>query len=162
VVRVASPAVAAGYLPDPEPRLRGGRFTTGDLAAWKNGELRLVGRVDDLINIKGKKVNPREVEAVLARLPGVQEVAVLGVPLPGSAAVLRAVVACRCGRLSYEEVLGWCREHLAPHKVPRSLLLVPELPRTARGKLDRQALLATDPVRLGSVASSSVVKKASG
>jgi len=162
VVRVASPAVAAGYLPDSEPRLGGGRFTTGDLAAWQDSELRLAGRVDDLINIKGKKVNPREVEAVLARLPGVQEVAVLGVPLPGSASVLRAVVACRCGRLSYEEVLGWCREHLAPHKVPRSLLLVPELPRTARGKLDRQALLAGDPAHLGNVASGSVAKKASG
>jgi long-chain acyl-CoA synthetase len=142
IVRVDSPAAAAGYLPEPEPRLAGGRFTTGDLAAWKDGELQLRGRVDDLINIKGKKVNPREVEAVLARLPGVEEVAALALPTGGSTPVLRAVVACRCGRLSPEDVLAWCRAHLAPHKVPRSLLLVPELPRTARGKLDRQALLA--------------------
>ncbi len=142
IVRVESPAVAAGYLPEPEPRLGGGRFTTGDVAAWKDGELELRGRVDGMINIKGKKVDPREVEAVLARLPGVDEVAVLALPPAGAAPVLRAVVACRCGRLSREEVVAWCRAHLAPHKVPRSLLLVPELPRTARGKLDRAALLA--------------------
>jgi long-chain acyl-CoA synthetase len=142
VVRVASPAVADGYLPEPEARLGGGRFTTGDLAAWKGGELELRGRVDDLINIKGKKVNPREVEAVLARLPGVDEVAVLALPLPGAAPVLRAAVGCREGGLSRAAVLAWCRAHLAPHKVPRSLLLLAELPRTPRGKLDRQALLA--------------------
>lgn len=142
IVRVQSPAVAAGYLPAPEPRLDDGRFTTGDVARWKDGELELRGRVDDLINIKGKKVNPREVEAVLARLPGVVEAAVVGLPIPGAGEVLRAVVACPRGGLSPEEVLAFCRTHLAPHKVPRSLLLVPALPRTARGKLDRRALLA--------------------
>jgi long-chain acyl-CoA synthetase len=146
VVRVESAAVAAGYLPEPDPRLCGGRFTTGDLAAWEGGELRLLGRVDDLINIKGRKVDPREVEGVLARLAGVEEVAVVGLPLAGAEPVLRAVVACR-GGLAAEEVLAWCRAHLAPHKVPRSLVLVPALPRTERGKLDRAALLAPEMER---------------
>ncbi len=145
VVRVAGPAVADGYLPDPDPRFGAGRFTTGDLATWKHGELALRGRVDDLINIRGKKIDPREVEAVLALLPGVEEAAVLALPSAGGEAVLRAVVACRYGELSRQDVLGWCRSHLAPHKVPRSLVLVPELPRTERGKLDRQALLAIEP-----------------
>jgi len=61
---------------------------------------------------------------------------------PAQVKRLRAVIACRCGRLSVEEVLAWCRDHLAPHKVPRSVILVPEIPRTSRGKLDRAALLA--------------------
>jgi len=148
IVRVASAAVAESYLPEPEPRLGCGRFTTGDLAAWKDGELQLRGRVDDLINIKGKKIDPREVEAVLARLPGVEEAAVLSVPLAGGEPVLRAVVACRSRGLSQQDVLAWCRAHLAPHKVPRSLVLVSALPRTERGKLDRQALLAGDLERL--------------
>lgn len=143
VVTVHSPAVAAGYLPDPDPRLADGRFTGGDLAAWRNGELVLRARLDNLVNIKGKKVNPREVEEVLATLPGVDEVVVLGMPMPGrSAEMLRAVIACRPGRVSVEEVLAWCRQRLAPHKVPRSVILVPEMPRTPRGKLDRPALMA--------------------
>lgn len=140
-VTVESAAVAQGYLPDPDPRLEGGRFVAGDLAVWRGGELALCGRSDDLVNIKGKKVNPREVEGVLARLGGVEEVAVLGVARNGGE-VLRAVVACRPGQLTAADVVGWCRAHLAPHKVPRSIILVPELPRTPRGKLDRPALAA--------------------
>ena len=143
VVTVRSAAVAAGYLPDPDPRLAGGRFVGGDLAVWQNGELALRARLDDLVNIKGKKVNPREVEEILCALPGVAEVVVLGVPVPDrSGERLRAVIACEPGRLSVDQVLAWSRERLAPHKVPRSVILVPELPRTPRGKLDRPALVA--------------------
>jgi long-chain acyl-CoA synthetase len=150
IVTVESPAVAAGYVPEPDPRLAGGRFRASDLAAWRDGELVLRGRVDDLVNIKGKKVNPREVEAVLCQLAGVDEAAVLGVAMPGRPGeVLRAVVACPPGRLTAEDVVAWCRSHLSAHKVPRSVILVPRMPRTARGKLDRSALLAlgADPGR---------------
>jgi acyl-CoA synthetase (AMP-forming)/AMP-acid ligase II len=143
VVTVRSPAVAAGYLPAPDPRLCGGRYAAGDLAAWCGDELVLRGRLDGLVNIKGRKVNPREVEEVLGGLDGVDEVAALGVPVPGRPEErLRAVIACRCGRLTVEDVLAWCRGRLAPHKVPRSVILVPAMPRTPRGKLDREALLA--------------------
>jgi long-chain acyl-CoA synthetase len=140
-ITVRSPAVARGYVPGADPRLAGGSFLASDFAAWQNGELVLHGRLDDLINVKGKKVDPREVETVLAGLAGVGEVAVLGVPGRGSE-VVRAVIACRSGELSPEQVLRWCRDHLAAHKVPRSVILVPALPRTSRGKLDRPALLA--------------------
>jgi len=147
VITVQSPAVAAGYIPEGDNRLGNGRCVGGDFAEWRDGELVLRGRVDDLVNIKGKKVNPREVEAVLAQLPGVREVAVLGVCLPDrsgdrSDEVLRAVVACPPGSLTAEEVVAWCRPRLSPHKVPRSVVLVPELPRTSRGKLDRGSLMA--------------------
>jgi acyl-CoA synthetase (AMP-forming)/AMP-acid ligase II len=140
-VAVRSPAVAAGYVPDPDSRLGGGRFIAGDLGAWRQGELVLLGRQDGMVNIKGRKVNPREVERVLAELAGVDEVVVLGVPVPDRGGeVLRAVIASRPGRLTREEVLAWCRERLAAHKIPRSLILLPEIPRTPRGKLDRAAL----------------------
>ena len=140
-VIVESPAVSAGYLPETDDRLRDGRFRACDLAVWRGGELALQGRVDDLVNIKGKKVNPREVETVLSGLSGVEEAAVLGVAVPGRGEVLRAVVACRPGRVTAAEVLAWCRDHLSAHKVPRSVILVEALPRNARGKLDRAALL---------------------
>jgi long-chain acyl-CoA synthetase len=150
-VTVRSPAVAAGYLPasaEPDPRLADGRYVTGDLAGWHSGELTLRGRLDGLVNIKGKKINPREVEEVLGGLAGVDEVVVLGVPVPGRPEQrLRAVIACGAGRITVEDVLSWCRGHLAPHKVPRSVILVAEMPRTDRGKLDRAALLALDAGR---------------
>jgi len=140
-VTVESPAVALGYVPDPDERLAGGRFRAGDLAAWQDGELALRGRIDDLVNIKGKKVNPREVEAILRGLAGVDDAAVLGMPAPGhEGEMLRAVVACEPGRLTAGDIVSWCRSHLSAHKVPRSVLLVEALPRNARGKLDRAAL----------------------
>jgi long-chain acyl-CoA synthetase len=146
VVTVRSPAVARGFLPadsEPDPRLGGGRFRAGDLAVWKDGELALRGRLDDLVNIKGKKVNPREVEAVVGQIPGVEEVAVVGIALAEPAGeILRVVIACRPGSLTAADVLAWCRPRLSAHKVPRSVILVRALPRTERGKLDRRALLA--------------------
>jgi len=146
MVTIRSPAVAGGYLPDPDPRLAEGRFIARDLAAFQDGELALRGRLDDLINVKGKKVDPREVEGVLGELEGVDEVVVLGVAAAdGGAEVVRAVIACRPGRLRCEQILAFCRERLSAHKVPRSVILVPEMPRTARGKIDRPALLALAP-----------------
>ncbi len=146
-VTVRSPAVASGYTPrnpDGDARLGDGRFVNGDFASWNAaGELVLQGRADDVINIKGKKVNPREVESIVGQLPGVLEVAVLGVAVEGRPdQILRAVIACLPGTLTVEEVVAWCRPRLSPHKVPRSFVLVTELPRNPRGKLDRRELQA--------------------
>lgn len=140
-VVVRSPAVAADYLPDADPRLAGGRYETADLAAWRDGELALAGRLDDLINVKGKKVNPREVERVLAGLEQVDDVQVFGIAgAEGGGSVVRAVIACRPGTLVPDRVLAWCRDRLADHQVPRSVVLVESLPRTDRGKVDHAAL----------------------
>jgi long-chain acyl-CoA synthetase len=139
-VIVESAAVGAGYLPPDGDRLACGRFRTGDVAAWRGGELYLAGRTDDLINVRGKKVSPREVEAVVAGLPGVRDVVALGTD--AAEPTLRVVVACGAGALTTGRVLDWCRERLAEHKVPRSVVLVDEIPRTSRGKVDRQAVLA--------------------
>ena len=141
-VSVASAAVARGYLPTVDACLDGGRFRTCDLASLRDGELFLEGRLDDLINVRGKKVNPREIEAVLSQLEGVDDVVVLGILPPGEhERIVSSFVACRPGQLSYESVQAWCRHHLAAYKVPRSIVLLEDIPRTARGKLDRAALL---------------------
>lgn len=148
VVVVSSPAVASAYLPRPDERLSGERFVSGDLACWEGDALRLVGRTDDLINVRGKKVDPREVEAVLAALPEVTEAVAFGVPCGARREPsLRAVVAVRPGGLTPESLLAWCRKHLAEHKVPRSAVLVDRIPRTPRGKVDRNALLNLRPGR---------------
>jgi acyl-CoA synthetase (AMP-forming)/AMP-acid ligase II len=116
---------------------------TSDLAAFDGGELRLRGRVDALINVKGRKVNPTEIESVLQGLAGVSEVVAFGVPSTDRASdTVRAVIACPGGGLSYDDVLAWCRAHLPEHKVPRSVVLVSAIPRTSRGKVSRADLLA--------------------
>jgi acyl-coenzyme A synthetase/AMP-(fatty) acid ligase len=97
--------------------------------------------VDSVINLKGKKVDPAEIEETLSALRGVEEVVAVGVPDPETgASTLRVVIACRPGQLTREEVLRFCRAELAEHKVPRSIRLVHEIPRTARGKIDRGTL----------------------
>ncbi len=145
-VVVSSRAVARTYWPAPDPRLGDGRFATQDLGVMRNNELRLLGRLDHLINARGLKVNPAEVEAVIAQLASVEEVVVHGVEAgrPGDP-IVQAVVACSSRALTADVVMDWCRGRLTDHKVPRRVLLVRDLPRTPRGKVDRSALL-----RLGS------------
>jgi acyl-CoA synthetase (AMP-forming)/AMP-acid ligase II len=145
VVSVVSPSVGETYVPEADARLAAGRFQTTDVGRWQGGELQLLRRIDGLINVKGKKVDPSEIEAVVAGLAGVEEVVALGVPAPQTGGQLvRVAIACRPGRLSYEDVLAWCRPRLAEHKLPRSILLLPNIPRTSRGKIDRAALVALE------------------
>jgi long-chain acyl-CoA synthetase len=142
LVTVESAAVGVTYLPDRDSRLDAGRFETTDVGAWQGGELALRRRLDHAINLRGRKVNPSEIEQVLAALDGVDEAVVIGVTAAGGGEIVRAVVACEPGRLDYERIMAWCRHKLAGHKVPRSIIIVNALPRTARGKIDRAALLA--------------------
>ncbi|MEM8930997.1 MAG: class I adenylate-forming enzyme family protein [Acidobacteriota bacterium] len=150
-VTVRSPAVARGMVPQTDAVLTDGIFRTRDLGTWQDGELVLEGRLDDLINVKGKKVHPREVERVLTRHPSVDDALVLGVPTDGEEIVVRAFVVLAGGAMRGEdadegamvEVLhAWCRERLAGHKLPRRMTVVAAIPRTSRGKPDRRRLLA--------------------
>lgn len=140
-VVVESAAVAATYWPDSDVRLGAGRFETSDVASWSGAELVLRRRVDRVINLRGRKVDPLEIEQVLAALEGVNEAVVLGVKSPRGEDVIRAVVACAAGRLDYQRVTTWCRHRLADHKIPRSVIIVDTIPRTSGGKIDRAALL---------------------
>jgi long-chain acyl-CoA synthetase len=138
-VTVKSAAVAASYVPRPQPELAGGVYRSADLASWRDSELVLRGRIDDLINVKGKKVHPGEVEDVIRRLPGVVDVLVLAAPAPGGGELVKAVVVPGDRALDPEAVRRFSQAHLAEHQVPRSVVLVSELPRNARGKVDRAA-----------------------
>jgi acyl-CoA synthetase (AMP-forming)/AMP-acid ligase II len=152
VVSVTSAAAGDGYVPDAGGGLGGGCFRTSDIGCWRNGELKLLRRTDALINVKGKKVDPMEIESTLLGLCGVEEVVALGIPDPETGGhTVRVVIACRPGRLSYQEVLSFCRSRLADHKIPRSIQLVPEIPRTARGKIDRGALSEREDAHVDSI-----------
>ena len=137
-VVVASAAVARGYVlgaPKGPSPLRDGRFRTGDLGRMDaDGFLTLVGRRDAMINVGGLKVSPAEVSATLERHPAVREAAVLGLPDGRDEEVVYAVVSLSAPA-GEDELVAFCRDNLAGHKVPRRIEIRDELPRTASGKV---------------------------
>jgi acyl-CoA synthetase (AMP-forming)/AMP-acid ligase II len=144
-VTARSRAVAFGYLSGVEAEGDGefseGWFRTGDTGCFDDqGRLVLTGRIGALVNVAGRKVNPREVETALLAVPGVGDAAVLGVP---DAARGESLIACLVtqGELSRETVMSHLRHELAGYKLPRRLVFLDSIPRNERGKLDRGALL---------------------
>jgi acyl-CoA synthetase (AMP-forming)/AMP-acid ligase II len=137
-VVVTSGAVARGYVlgaPDGRSPLGAGTFRTGDIGRLDaDGFLTLVGRRDAMINVGGLKVSPVEVAATLERHPAVREAAVLGFPDGRDEEVVYAVVSLS-ESVGEVELVAFCRDNLAEHKVPRRIEIRDELPRTASGKL---------------------------
>ena len=144
---IRGPHVFAGYWNKPEESahaVEGGWLHTGDLASRDaDGCYWIVGRAKEIIISGGENIYPAEVENVLASHPAIAEVAVVGLPDAKWGEVPLAVAVCRTEtRPEGEEVLVFCRERLARYKVPRSLVWVDSLPRTAAGKVDRRAVAA--------------------
>jgi len=124
-----------------------GWLHTGDLGHLdREGLLHVEGRKKELIVTGGEKVAPLEVERVLASHPAVVEAAVTGVPDPEWGEAIVAFLVLRPA-VAPEDLRAWCRERLAPFKVPKSFRPVAELPRNQTGKLLRECLdsLASAP-----------------
>ena len=119
---------------------------TGDLAYMdEDGYLFLVDRKKDLIKTSGFQVWPREIEEVISALPAVLEVGVAGVPDPVKGEIAKAWVVLKPGASATEdEVRAYCRERLAPYKVPGRVEFRSELPKTMIGKILRRVLAAAD------------------
>jgi long-chain acyl-CoA synthetase len=117
---------------------------TGDLAYMdEDGYLFIVDRKKDLIKTSGFQVWPREIEEVISALPSVLEVGVAGVPDLVKGEVAKAWVVLKPGATATEdEVRAYCRERLAPYKVPGRVEFRSELPKTMVGKILRRALAA--------------------
>jgi acyl-CoA synthetase (AMP-forming)/AMP-acid ligase II len=126
-----------------KPRLEG-LVSSGDTGRFDaEGRLVIEGRDDDMIVSGGENVFPGEVEDVIQALPGVVEVAVLGVPDEHFGQRLVAFVAGD-GSLDVDVVRGHVKAHLAAYKVPREVTFVAELPRNATGKVLKRVLVAQD------------------
>ncbi|MEU9171786.1 benzoate-CoA ligase family protein [Streptomyces sp. NPDC048420] len=143
---VRGPTVTPGYLNRPEETERTlvrGWLATHDRAVREpDGTYRHLGRADDMEMVGGITVSPLEVEAVLRTHPTVKEVAVVAVTDGTGVGRLRAFVVPADAKGAdlqglQEDLLRLAREHLAAFKVPRSVSLVPSLPRTPTGKLRR-------------------------
>jgi long-chain acyl-CoA synthetase len=117
---------------------------TGDLARMDaDGFIFIVDRKKDMLKTSGFQVWPREIEEVLAAHPAVMEVGVAGVPDAAKGEVAHAWVVLKAGqRATAEELRMYCRERLAPYKVPAQIEFRSELPKTMVGKVLRRALVA--------------------
>jgi acyl-CoA synthetase (AMP-forming)/AMP-acid ligase II len=143
-VLVHGPNVMQGYFGDPaltRATLRDGWLHTGDLGYLDaEGFLFLVGRRTDLIKCAGERISAREIEEVLIAHPGVLEAAVAGEPHPVLGESVRAWVVPRAPGLTEDELRLHCAQHLTHHAIPRGWTFVPELPRTASGKVQKHRL----------------------
>jgi long-chain acyl-CoA synthetase len=143
------PQVMKGYHKKPEETrltLQDGWSHTGDLARMdEDGYFYIIDRKKELIKPDGLQVWPREVEEVISSHPKVQEVGVAGVPDDFHGEMVKAWVVLRTGEtLTESEIQIWCRDRLAPYKIPSRVEFRTELPKTSVGKVLRRELVRQD------------------
>jgi len=141
-----SDSVFRSYLGDDEAyekTLRGDFATVGDVAYFdEEGFYYICDRQKDMLISGGANIYPKEIENVLESHPGIFESAVIGLPDEQWGERPHALVVLNAGvRLGGDEILSFCREHLAGYKVPSSIELVDELPHMVSGKLSKRELL---------------------
>jgi long-chain acyl-CoA synthetase len=143
---IHGPQVMKGYWNRPEETARvitrDGWLLTGDVAVMDaDGRFKIVDRKKDMIIASGYNVYPREVEDVLFEHPAVKQAAVIGVPDAYRGESVKAFVVLKDGATATDaEIIAFCKERLAPFKVPKKVEFVKELPMTLVGKVLRRAL----------------------
>jgi acyl-CoA synthetase (AMP-forming)/AMP-acid ligase II len=139
-IRVRSAAAGDGYFPEPDnQKLGGGFFSPDDLLSSTDAGFRIVGRVSDVINVAGKKVNPAEVEAELLRFQGVRAAIVFGRESTRRNEEVAACVAVG-PEVRETDLLEFCRQRLSGWQVPKRIFFVDEIPVNERGKVSRREL----------------------
>lgn len=147
-IEVQAPTVCAGYHDDPEATaqlFRDGWLRTGDLGSFDaEGYLTITGRTKELIISGGMNVFPSEVETVLERHAAVRHASVFGLPHPRWGEAVVAVVELHDdAEADQNELVSFCRAHLAGHKKPLRVWFADSLPRTASGKVQKRVLADT-------------------
>ncbi len=138
------PTIMKGYLDNPEATaetIRDGWLYTGDMGIMdKDGFLQIVDRKKDMILVSGFNVYPNEIEDVIARLDGVVEVGVIGVPDERTEESVKAYVVSSDPELTAGQVIAHCKGSLTNYKRPRQVEFVEEIPKTPVGKVLRRNL----------------------
>jgi long-chain acyl-CoA synthetase len=146
---IRGPQLMDGYYNKPEETaqtLRNGWLYTGDIATIDaDGYVAIVDRKKEMIIVSGYNVYPREVEEALARHPAVLEGAAIGVPHPIKGEEVKAFVVLKPGQTATaDDLIAFCREQLAPFKVPKAIEFRDALPKTLIGKVLRRQLAEED------------------
>ncbi|MCZ8259384.1 MAG: AMP-binding protein [Beijerinckiaceae bacterium] len=139
------PQVMQGYWQRPDETAKvmtaDGFFRTGDIGVQlPDGTFKIVDRLKDMILVSGFNVYPNEVEEVIAKHPGVLEVAVIGVPDPQSTEAVAAYIVRKDPDLQAETIRAHCRSELTAYKVPKVIHFRDSLPKTNVGKVLRRML----------------------
>jgi len=151
---IRSPNLMKGYWKDPTATanaLREGWLFTGDIATMdEDGYFRIVDRKKEMIKPSGYQVWPREVEEVLAKHPKILESGVAGIHDERRGETVKAWVVLHEGQsATVDEIRDFCREHLAPFKVPTAVEFRDELPKTLVGKVLRRELQRQEKEKMG-------------
>ncbi len=122
--------------------MRGGWLYSGDIGRVdEDGYVFITGRKKEMLIIKGQNVYPGDIEVVLSAHPKVAEVAALGIPDRLRGEVVGAVVSLKKGEVATEQELRrFCLERIASFKVPKQVMFLDSLPRTAAGKIDKESI----------------------
>ncbi|MFC1952437.1 class I adenylate-forming enzyme family protein [Chloroflexota bacterium] len=142
---IVSGPVMKGYYNNPlatAETMKNGWLYTGDIGRIdEDGELFILGRKKELIIAKGQNIYPSDIEDVLYTHPKVAEVAVVGIPGELRGEVVKAVVSLKEGEVATEqEIKRFCLERLANYKVPKQVIFLDSLPKTAAGKICKEDL----------------------
>ncbi len=142
---VSGPQIMQGYYKKPEETaetLRNGWLHTGDIAKMdEDGFFYIVDRKKDIVIAGGYNIVPREIEEVLYSHPKVQEAVAVGVPDEYRGETIKAFIVLKEDKsMAEEEVIDFCKQHLASYKVPRKVEFREELPKTMVGKILRRVL----------------------
>lgn len=144
---VRGPNVMQGYHARPDATaaaLKGGWYRTGDLARTDaSGYLTITGRLKELIIRGGQNISPAEVEEMVAKMPGVRDCAVVGVPHEALGEVPVAFVIPEGAMPTLDAIREHCAVTLSPYKLPQDAIEVAEIPRTGSGKIIRFRLRDT-------------------
>ncbi len=143
------PQIMAGYWNNPEETenaLKNGWLSTGDIGYMdEDGYIFLLDRKKDMVICSGFNVYPREIDEVLYAHPGISEACAIGVPDEKRGETVKAFVVLKQGAgMTAEALTDYCKERLAPYKVPKIVEFIDQLPRTPVGKPDRKALRLLD------------------
>ena len=139
------PAIMSGYEANPSANAEAfvnGWFRTGDLGRFdSDGYLVMTGRLKEQINRGGEKISPIEIDEALLKHPDVSEAVAFGVPHDTLGEDIAAAVVLRAGsKIGPNEIRASLRDHVAPFKIPRRLLILDQIPKGPTGKIQRRKL----------------------
>src|SRR5262249_23720163 len=139
-VVIRGPGVMSGYVANPAATAEaffGDWFRTGDRGVLVSGYLYLEGRVKEMIIRGGENISPAEIEQVVVAHPAERDAVGFGVADEKYGELVGAAVTLAADA-SVSELIGFCRERLAPFKVPAMVHILDQIPRTATGKVQRR------------------------